>query len=283
MRAEAGVGPTARGAFLASWQQVVMLRSAQASLTRAVPQEVTLTPRTLREMSVKAWLQGHEFDLQDLADLLPSGDTRVQKDEEGYFLTSVEIDNRAADVSRHQIALTLLARVNGLGRVQNPNFHPVRLSGRYTDEGAVHHVWAVDDVVVRVRSSVAGVVSESAGELPLSPLPAGPRRALLAASNANVAEALAIMGQVESLGWGEMYKVYEIVRDDVKPKTITQLGWATTVELAAFGASANRPDVSGSAARHARLGGGPPRHKMDESEARSFISRVVTEWIDAQR
>jgi hypothetical protein len=31
-------------------------------------------------MTMKAWLVGHEFDLEDLTDLLPAGDARVVKE-----------------------------------------------------------------------------------------------------------------------------------------------------------------------------------------------------------
>jgi hypothetical protein len=41
-------------------------------------------------MTNKAWLEGHEFDLEDLADQLAAGDVRVVRDEteNAYYLTS---------------------------------------------------------------------------------------------------------------------------------------------------------------------------------------------------
>jgi hypothetical protein len=52
---------------------------------------------------VKAWLEGHQFDLDALAELLPAGDTRVVLDGDGYYLTATEIDNRPAGaVLRHR-------------------------------------------------------------------------------------------------------------------------------------------------------------------------------------
>ena len=45
-------------------------------------------------MTVRTWLKGNDFDLQDLATLLPCGDTRVVKEGERYYLASTEIDQR---------------------------------------------------------------------------------------------------------------------------------------------------------------------------------------------
>jgi hypothetical protein len=42
---------------------------------------------------MKARLDGHEFDLQDLADWLPAGNIRVAKDDVGYYLSAAVIDN----------------------------------------------------------------------------------------------------------------------------------------------------------------------------------------------
>jgi hypothetical protein len=99
----------------------------------------------------------------------------------------------------------------------------------------------------------------------------------------DVAEALALMGQPVALGWIELYKVFEIVGDSVKPNTLDKIGLATAHDLSAFRASANRPDVSGADARHARMSGGPPKHHMSLPEGRQFISDLVQAWIDSLR
>jgi hypothetical protein len=49
----------------------------------------------------------------------------------------------------------------------------------------------------------------------------------------------------------------------------------------AFTSSANRPDVGGLSARHARVDGGPPKRTMTELQARDFIGRLLRAWMDA--
>ena len=88
---------------------------------------------SLSSVTVKAQLRGHDFDLQDLADLLPSGDTCVVKDVDGHYLTSAEIDDRPEGVPFYEVAPRVLRRVNGLARARKPNFEPVELNGHYTE------------------------------------------------------------------------------------------------------------------------------------------------------
>jgi hypothetical protein len=56
----------------------------------------------------------------------------------------------------------------------------------------------------------------------------------LAATHPEVAELLNIMGRVQPLGWVELYKVHEIIRDAIQPKKIHELGWAAKADDSAF-------------------------------------------------
>jgi hypothetical protein len=88
------------------------------------------------------------------------------------------------------------------------------------------------------------------------------------------------MSQSAALGWVELWKVYEIVWESVKPARIERLAWMPA-EHSTFGASANRPDISGASARHARMGGSPPKHRMTLTEGRQFVSQLVTAWLNS--
>jgi hypothetical protein len=95
-----------------------------------------------------------------------------------------------------------------------------------------------------------------------------------------VAEALAILATPDG-GWVELYKVYEIIRDAVKPIALDKSGLATKDEISAFTGSANWPEIGGLGARHARMGGGLPERTMTEPQAREFIGRLLRAWMDA--
>ena len=235
-----------------------------------------------RLVSVKAELKGHEFDLEALVQLFPSGPIRVIRENGDYYMLADEIDNRPQREQYYEVAPTILSTVNGLARVADPAFQPVVLSGSYVEGERRHVVVQAESVNVRVRVNAAGVlVTSSDGVVQAPPLPPSPRRAATAATHPDVSEALLIMSQPTALGWGELYKVFEIVRESLRPSTIDKAGLAKTRDLNAFRASANRPDLSGADARHARMSGEPPTHHMSLPQGRRFISALVQNWIDS--
>jgi hypothetical protein len=73
--------------------------------------------------------------------------------------------------------------------------------------------------------------------------------------------------------------VFEIVSNKVAG--LDKKGWVSAADLSAFRASANRPDVSGDQARHARMPGAPPKRTMTLTEARQIINVLVTAWLES--
>jgi hypothetical protein len=73
--------------------------------------------------------------------------------------------------------------------------------------------------------------------------------------------------------WVALYKMFEIIRDAVGGGQVglVATGWTDQADLSAFTGSANRPDVYGDRARHARMSGGPPRQTMDLVRAQACI------------
>ena len=236
-------------------------------------------------MTTNAWLDGHQFDLQDLAELLSLGDVRVVREDDSYYLTSPEIDHPPQGATFYEVAASLLAHVNGLGRVKNPSFRPVELNGKYTEGESQHgesqhYVVSPAPAEIRVRTWAAGVVTKSDGTIVPDPPSPWPDRFALAETNPDVAKVLQIMSSGEKLDWVALYKVYEKVERDIKRATIVKLGWATDDEISAFTGSANNYKVSGDAARHAvDKGSGYPKHTMTIDEGRAFISDLVTKWL----
>jgi hypothetical protein len=228
---------------------------------------------------MKARLDGHEFDLQDLAEWLPSGNILVAKDDVGYYLSAAVIDNPPEGKAFYEAAQDLLPIVNGIGCVKSAKFRPVKLDGRYQDGDKRHTVIGVATIEERERVHAVGIVTGPDGKEKPQPPPPGIAYAGLTA-RPEVAEALTILAAPGG-GWIELYKVYEIIRDAVKPVALDKSGLATKDELNAFTGSANRPDVGGLGARHARIDGDPPKRTMTELQAREFIGRLLRAWMDA--
>jgi hypothetical protein len=233
-------------------------------------------------MLIKARLKGHDFDLTTLAELFREGNPAVASDAEGYYLSFTADDALFREGGRlYEAASVVLHRVNGIGRVLTDEFRPVGLTGRFSDEtGQQHQVVLADSAEVRGRA-FAAVVAADGQEPPAPPAP-GPGYVQLADADPDVAEVLDILGKADPApGWVDLYKVFEIINDNAKG--CVNQGWVTRDQVSVFTGSANRKEVSGDLARHARLKGDPPSRTMALIEARQMIGALVTEWLDWRR
>ena len=183
-------------------------------------------------MTVKAWLDGHQFDLEDLAYLLPTGDVRVIKEGDRYYLSAPELDNPPQGKQFYEVAPDALNRVNAIGRLNRPEFQPVKLAMQFeTDHGHHHHV-VVKGAAIS-RSKAYGVLVSANGQVQIPP-PPGPDQVRVAHTHPDAAQALEILGTSSALGWVELYKVFEIVRDAVKPTKLNDAGLADTRDITAL-------------------------------------------------
>jgi hypothetical protein len=232
----------------------------------------------------KAFLKGDDFDLHELSVLFSSGDTQVIKDGDSYHLASTMIDSRPDGRPFYQAARHVLALVNGVGQANSSAFRPIALTGSFKEGDHNHQVVIADPVEIRGYAYAAAVATVAGpdGNLVPPPPPPGPDRVKKAMRHADANEALQIIGRPEPTNWVDLYKVHEIVRDAMGGQIgLVNAGWVTKDDLSAFTASANRPDVTGPDARHARMSGGPPKRTMQIAEARDFIGRLLTTWLDS--
>jgi hypothetical protein len=255
-------------------------------------------------MTVRALLDGHQFDLQALAELFPDDDPRVVVDpnEDGrYFLEAAALDPLFNDPgAMHDAAAALLVRLIGAARLQSGSFQPVTLAGRYdraSSTGSTETAIQISDTAhARERVTVVaveGIQSRAHVGNPtvlidgvrVDQQPRGPRYLTLAATHTDVAELLALVGNADQLNWIELYKAYEIIKHAVGggKDGIRALAAALDVpevDIKRFTGSANRPDVSGPDARHARMAGARPRQTMTLPDGRQFIRDLAHRWLD---
>jgi hypothetical protein len=97
---------------------------------------------------------------------------------------------------------------------------------------------------------------------------AGPDDLALAASSANVAEVLEIMGQPGPPHFQQLYKVYEIIEHAGDLRAAAQSAGVPQSELSLFTRTANHQAASGTESRHARSNQQPPTDPMPIGRAR---------------
>jgi hypothetical protein len=230
----------------------------------------------------KAWLEGHEFDLETLRELFRAGDPLVAQDpSDGYYFEASALQDANGQLD-HSAAELLVKRINGVARAAAHGFRPVHLGGRYTaPDGTMSVVAFADAAEARSRVWAAAVVVS--GGVPVLEPPKGPRYVKLAEADADIADVLRVLGQPGSLDWYDIYKACEIVKHAVGGwRQVVAQGWVTKADVDRLTASANHPGISGDEARHARMSGTPgPNRTMTMNEADALVRRLVANWIES--
>jgi hypothetical protein len=117
------------------------------------------------------------------------------------------------------------------------------------------------------------------------PPPPAPHFVQLSASDPTVAEVMTILGAERTLGWVDLYKVFEIIEHDVGGRRVlVKKGWTTSRQAENFTLSANRKDVSGESARHARNRGLPPdpSRAMTLEHGLEWVRTVTNRWLESR-
>lgn len=220
-------------------------------------------------------LEGHDFDLDDLGQLLSSAPVHIEREGDNVFLTGPVFDGLADAATARQHALVILTLLNAGARIANPSFRPVRLGPGIVGTDSVRHVFAEADLSARSKLSATAVVKS--GDTELVPGRSLPRTAAelmvdlhpLVADAAEAAELL-----VNECDYGHLYKVLEIVEHE-RGSTVVDLGWATAADRRRFTHTSSHPAASGASSRHARSRQQAPRNPMPLSEARRFLCALT--------
>jgi hypothetical protein len=192
----------------------------------------------------KLLLKGDQPDLAYLAAALPVGDAQVIKDGDPFYMTSKEADN-VADAQVPEVARKVVARINGIGRLQNPSFRPVEFTDIYEDDAGVTVVGAAATLEVRASMTAEAVVLDAAGNVVPQPPPPGPGRLALAATNRDVAEVLHILGQPRPPSFAELYKIDEIIKSGGQLAAVMHSAGVSDKERRLFKQTADHQDASG--------------------------------------
>lgn len=246
------------------------LRKAWSGLSEVYPGRVAR----------KLWLTGDALDLAYLSAALPVGDAQVVKDGDRFCMTSAKADN-VADAQVSEVARNLVARMNGIGRLQNASFTPVEFADAYEDDAGVTVVGATATMRALSGMSVEAVVLDADGNVVPQPPPPGPGRLAIAATNRDAAEVLHILGQPQPPNFAELYRIDEIIKFSGLLTAVMKSADVSDKERRLFKQTADHQDASGSDSRHARNKQEPPKSPMSIDQARAMIGKLVTAWLDS--
>jgi hypothetical protein len=245
-------------------------------------------------VTVRASLEGHEFDLQMLAELFPEGDPRVVKDSEGvYHLESSDLEKYFGDGGRIlDAAEQILGPLLAAARLEHADFQDVSLASRFdrpkadgTTERSSHvtdsatarervTVVRLAPIVARSHAYAVAVVTYPDGATVEPAKPRGLRYLSLMRAHPEVAELLQLLS-TSDMSWDDLYKTYEIVNDATGrgKKThwaLESLGYDRT-EVSNFKGTVNLR-------RHARPTGHPQR-ELTLADCQHFVRDMAERWF----
>jgi hypothetical protein len=216
---------------------------------------------------MKEWLvrlEGNMFDLQELPVLFSSPKATVLEEDGNYYLKSTDFNSLTDAGDVLATANRLLQILNGAAALHLENF-----------------------LAVQIHPSVIGIDQD--GERHRFGFGYGTGRPVLKSTQqpARVESWIALAGQSENVAdalrffceqnWINLYKIYEIVRDDVGD--LHRCGWVTKKAIKRFTQTAQSRDALGDAARHASDKYKAHPKPMSLSEAKSFIRTILLNWL----
>lgn len=228
-------------------------------------------------------LKGEKFDLEDFPSLLRSPELTVIEENGSYYLKSSDFDSLSLADEVRECAIAIIEMLNDAVKFQIHNFCGVSEDGVTLieeDGSRRHYAYLKGSITARSKTSSNITVTTSNGTQQIASRPSNVESWLnLSKSDKAVADALHFFRENT---WISLYKVYEIIRDDVGNKdVILRNGWVTKKGLKRFTQTAQSRAALGDAARHAS-NKPPPAQPMPFHEAESLIRGVLLSWFHSK-
>jgi hypothetical protein len=228
-------------------------------------------------------LQGEQFDLQELKEILLGHDPCVIEEDGTFYLTSKAWDKLPESREVHGQAKGFIQLLENAAHIHLRDTEPLTIGGivRIDDEGRKHHILIAEAGHLTLRGVRLKATATVGGPKPIESRAEHQVIKVLrvATKNPVVADALRFFRKGD---WVNLYKAYEIVQDEVHGKReIIRLGLLTSKSISRFTQMAQSRKALGDDARHASRKFIPPKKPMSIHEARAIIADLLLKWVDS--
>ena len=229
-------------------------------------------------------LAGDAFDLDELVLSMGETEPSIRKTKHGYVLQSATFDQFESHKDVETAANAMLLMLNGICAVLLSTRMPIKvaaISKVGPDMTRQTFVTLSDGVHVRATLTMT-VISADGSVQTTHPADPAPSWLQLATVDSQVGRVFRLLNDPH-LTWGAMYKIYEIIVDDMAGTgQIAVRGWASQTTMKRFKHTANSPSAVGDHARHGIEQTEPPPSPMPQSEAKALIDALVHNWLRAK-
>ena len=228
---------------------------------------------------------GPEPELKQLAQSLRTERLSVSRRGEGFYVRSSCLGEDPDVKSFRDAADRIVDCLSGAARLLLGATESIRLVGFAEIDGGGKvgrqiAIAVVGHIKIRGYSATVRMTDSNGNVVEYRPADAAIDWVQSAMSNEAVFNVLKIMSPKNEMDWVNLYRIYEIVVNDVKGLgEIVRREWATKKAINRFKRTANHPDAVGLHARHGFLKEAPPERPMLLSEARALVETIVHGWL----
>jgi hypothetical protein len=234
-------------------------------------------------MEWKVEIVGDEADLSALAQTLTGVDVNISHDGQSYVLMSSAFNPSLSAEAVREKGRNIADHLAGAARLALTATSPIQVGSVYRvrDNGTRDIYVFPEPIAVQVRVFAPSIVVTHADGTVKESHPADPvRQWLLLAQNDPRVDLVLRLFAGGDLNWSNLYKVFEIVREDCGGEgAAASAGWATKKSMKLFSRTANSISAVGLDARHGIEKTQAPPIPMPISEARSLIKTLVHAWL----
>ena len=229
-------------------------------------------------------LKGERFDLEDLPQLLCSSELSIIEENNAFYLRSSKFDSLTSLDDVHERASAFIKIINSVAKFYRQDFLEVSedvITRIDDDDKRQHYVSLEGTIIPRGKVSAQPTVTTANETEQVTTQPSQLQSLLeLAQKHKVIADALSFY---RDDAWISLYKVYEIIRDDVggTPRLLKQ-SWVADAEISRFTQTAQSRAALGDSARHASEKYHAPSQPMTISEARTLIHTILSRWVSSK-
>lgn len=226
-------------------------------------------------------LIGPRESLEKLAASSSGDDVNISIDGGGGVLTGVELERFTEPMAVVQHAKTLIELRSGILSLES-DFTPVQVGPLNRVVGTRTEAFAIGAELCAATATMSGAGSlrDSDGRPKENDCDRNRQLRELASREPVVADFLGRHTN-HAHDWAGLYKLYEIVRNDVGGEHVLYAKrWITRDERSLFTNTADNSHAAGRAARHAASKTAPPAVPMSLGEAKLLVRRLGTAWLN---
>lgn len=222
-------------------------------------------------------LEGDKLDIEELQSGLSSGNWTITKEGCKYYLNSDILDELSTNRQIADKAAEFIDIINGAANILYIDHGKVKIGNhKIVKDNKTNYVLMTETGYCKLKSQPRKTFLVEDKEISKPTI-----ETWLVKSQTN-RDILDILHFFNEITWWNLYKIYEIIRDDVGgQKGLTKIGNKT--ELNHFTQAAQSRELLGDKARHASKKYKPPTNKLTIDHATDIIVRLFKNWLDINK